>query len=59
MIPVELGKLLCTQARAERDAGERDKALALVGEAQGLADSLRTHGGSALSSEIDELRKLI
>jgi predicted ATPase/DNA-binding winged helix-turn-helix (wHTH) protein/Tfp pilus assembly protein PilF len=57
--PAELGKLLCAQARAERDAGDRDKALALVGEAQGLADSLRTHGGSALSSEINELRKLI
>jgi predicted ATPase/DNA-binding winged helix-turn-helix (wHTH) protein len=57
--PVELGKLLCAHARVERDAGERDKALALVDEAQELADSLRTHGGSALSSEIKELRKLI
>jgi predicted ATPase/Flp pilus assembly protein TadD len=57
--PVELGKLLCAHARAERDAGERDKALSLVDEAQRLADSLRTHGGSALSSEINELRKLI
>jgi predicted ATPase len=57
--PVEQGKLLCAQAGAERDAGEREKALALIGEAQRLADSLRSHGGSALSSEIDELRKSI
>ncbi|HEY2558764.1 MAG TPA: tetratricopeptide repeat protein [Caldimonas sp.] len=57
--PVELGKLLCAQARAERDAGERDKAKALVAEAQRLADSLHSQGGSVLSSEIDELRNLI
>jgi hypothetical protein len=57
--PVELGKLLCAQARAERDAGERERALVLVSEAQRLADSLRAHGGSALSLEIDELRKWI
>jgi len=57
--PVELGKLLCAQALVERDAGERDTAIALVTEAQRLAESLRSHGGSALSSEIDELRKCI
>jgi hypothetical protein len=57
--PVELGKLLCGHARAELDAGHRDLATALVGDAQGLADNLRSHGGSALSHEIDEVRKLI
>src|SRR6185295_2533487 len=57
--PVELGKLLCAQARVERDAGERDRAIALVNEAQRLAESLRSHTGSALSSAIDELRKCI
>jgi predicted ATPase/DNA-binding winged helix-turn-helix (wHTH) protein len=57
--PPELGKLLCAHARAERDAGEREKALALVDEAQRLADHLRSQGGSALGTEIDELRKSI
>jgi len=55
----QLGKLLCAHARTERDAGDRDKASALIGEAQQLADGLRTHDSSALGSEIDELRKSI
>jgi predicted ATPase len=57
--PVELGKLLCAHARAEIDAGQRDLATALVDDAQRQADTLRSHGGSALSHEIDEVRKLI
>ncbi len=57
--PIELGKLLCAQARAELDAGHRNLATACVGDAQRLAENLRSHQGSALNREIDELRKRI
>ncbi|HEX4235669.1 MAG TPA: hypothetical protein VH041_15355 [Caldimonas sp.] len=59
MVRSDSGKLLCAQARAELGAGHRDLATGLIGDAQGLADNLRSDGGSALSREIDEVRKLI
>ena len=57
--PVELGKLLCAYACAEVVAGNRDVAKKLVGDAQDLADHLRSHEGSALSAKIAALRERI
>jgi predicted ATPase/DNA-binding winged helix-turn-helix (wHTH) protein/Tfp pilus assembly protein PilF len=56
---VELGQLLCAYASAELDAGNPDAANKLVGDAQDLADNLRSHEGSALSGEIAALRDRI
>jgi predicted ATPase len=57
--PVELGKLLCGHAGAELDAGDRQAAKNLLAEAQEVADSLKSHEGSALNGEIAALRDRI
>jgi predicted ATPase/DNA-binding winged helix-turn-helix (wHTH) protein len=57
--PLELGKLLCAEARVELKARDLERARSLVGEAQRLSEHLRSTGGSALGVEIDDLRKLI
>ncbi|MGZ4372820.1 MAG: tetratricopeptide repeat protein [Gaiellaceae bacterium] len=57
--PFELGKLLCAHARGELDAGNREVAKKLLGDAQDLADNLRSHEASALRSAIAVLRDRI
>jgi len=57
--PFELGKLLCAHARAELDAGNRDVATKLLGDAKDLAERLHPHEVSVLSGEIAALRGLI
>jgi tetratricopeptide (TPR) repeat protein len=52
----ELGKLLCAHARAELDAGNRDVAKNLLGDAKDLAERLHSHEVSVLSGEIAALQ---
>ena len=57
--PLELGKLLCTHARAELDAGHRADALPLVANAERLAGQLGASERSTLTAEIAALRERI
>jgi len=56
---LELGKLLCTHARAELDAGQRARAMPLLGDAERLAGQLGASERSTLSAEIAALRERI
>jgi predicted ATPase/DNA-binding winged helix-turn-helix (wHTH) protein len=53
---LELGKLFCSHARAELEAGNRARAVPLLGDAERLADQLGASERSTLTAEIAALR---